>query len=127
MLGDVVIQAMATTARPDAAKTFYGETLGLKLILEDQFAMQFVGAIGFLRIAKVPAVMPATQAVVAFAVADVDANVKALAAKGVRFERFAFLQQDEHGVFAGPDGSRTAWFRDPDLNLLSITQLARGG
>lgn len=127
MLGDAVIQAMVATARPDAAKTFYAETLGLKLILDDQFAMQFVGAIGFLRVAKVPAVMPATQAVAAFAVADVDAAVQALAGKGVRFERFAFLQQDAAGVYVGPDGSRTAWFRDPDLNLLSITQLPRGG
>jgi catechol 2,3-dioxygenase-like lactoylglutathione lyase family enzyme len=122
MLGAAVIQAMVGTARPEAAKTFYGQTLGLKLISEDSYALLFAGKIGFLRVVKLPAVMPASAAVLTFAVEDAAATVKDLSGKGVRFERIAFLQQDELGVWAAPNGAKVAWFRDPDLNLLSLTQ-----
>ncbi len=122
MLSTAVIQAMVGVSRPEAAKTFYTETLGLKLIMEDQFTMLFAGQIGFLRAAKTPAVIPAATAVAAFGVPDVAAAVEALAAKGVKMERFGFLQQDAAGVWTAPDGARVAWLRDPDFNLLSIVQ-----
>lgn len=122
MLGDSVIQAMVGTARPDAAKAFYTDVLGLKLIAEDQFALVFVGKIGFLRIAKAPAVAPSAMACLTFVVDNVTGVADALASKGVRFERFAFLQQDQRGLWSAPDGSTVGWFRDPDLNLLSIMQ-----
>jgi catechol 2,3-dioxygenase-like lactoylglutathione lyase family enzyme len=122
MLSSAVIQAMVGTARPDAAKAFYAQTLGLKLISEDSYALLFAGKIGFLRVVKLPAVMPASAAVMTFAVEDAVATVKALSAQGVRFERFAFLQQDEHGIWTAPNGAKIAWFRDPDLNLLSLSQ-----
>jgi catechol 2,3-dioxygenase-like lactoylglutathione lyase family enzyme len=122
MLGASVIQAMLATARPDAAKAFYTDTLGLKLVSEDAYALLFAGKIGFLRIVKLPAVMPGSAAVLAFAVANAADAVKDLSAKGVRFERIAFLQQDEQGIWTAPNGARVAWFRDPDLNLLSLTQ-----
>ena len=44
--------------------------------------------------------------------------------RGVRFERYAFMTQDDAGIWTTPDGSRVAWFNDPDGNLLSLTQLA---
>lgn len=122
MLGAAIIQATVSVSRPEAAKTFYVETLGLKLISEDQFTLLFAGAIGFLRAAKTPAVLPAASAVAAFGVPDVAAVVAALTEKGVKMERFAFLQQDAAGIWTAPDGSRVAWFRDPDFNLLSIVQ-----
>lgn len=124
MIGEAVIQAILAAARPEAAKAFYTEVLGLKLLGEDQFALLFAGKIGFLRIAKAPAVAPATQAQVAFDIPDIEAAVAALAAKGVAMERYPFLTppQDAKGVWTAPDGARVAWFRDPDLNLLSLLQ-----
>jgi catechol 2,3-dioxygenase-like lactoylglutathione lyase family enzyme len=121
MLKDPVIQAIITTAQPDKSKTFYTETLGLKLLKEDQFGLVFVGKIGVLRVAKVAAVVPAATAVLGFMVEDVAQTAKDLAAKGVKFERYAFLQQDELGLWTSPDGAKIAWFRDPDFNLLSIS------
>jgi catechol 2,3-dioxygenase-like lactoylglutathione lyase family enzyme len=122
MLGDSIIQAMAATARPDAAKAFYQDTLGLKLIAEDQFRLAFAGKIGFLHIAKVPAVMPSAFTVAGFIVEDIEAAVAKLAEKGVGLQRFPFIQHDEKGVWTSPDGAKVAWFRDPDMNLLSLTQ-----
>lgn len=120
MLTDCVIQAIVSTAQPEKAKAFYGETLGLKLLSEDQFALMFVGKIGILRVAKAPGVVPSTGAVLGFMVPDVPGAAAALTAKGVRIERYAFLTQDEQGVWTAPDGTKVCWFRDPDLNLLSL-------
>ena len=120
MLGDSVLQAIVATAQPDKAKAFYSETLGLKLLSEDQFAILFAGKIGLLRVAKAPGVVPSSGAVLAFMVPDVAGMAKALGAKGVRMERYAFLQQDADGLWVGPDGTQVCWFRDPDLNLLSL-------
>ena len=44
------------------------------------------------------------------------------AAKGVTMERYSFFQQDPRGVWKSPDGAQVAWFRDPDMNLLSVVQ-----
>ena len=46
-----------------------------------------------------------------------------LAKKGVRFERFPGMEQDAKGVWKSPSGARVAWFKDPDGNILSITQI----
>jgi len=116
------LQALVGTARPDAAKEFYHKTLGLTLETEDQFALTFTIRGGVLRISKVPTVAPSPYAVAGFVVEDVEAAAAELVLKGVRMERFPFLMQDPQGVWTAPDGSKVAWFRDPDLNLLSISQ-----
>lgn len=122
MLKDAVIQAMVTTSRPEASKKFYQETLGLTLLSEDQFGIQFAGKIGFLRVAKAPGMIPAAHAVMNFMVEDAVAGAKALAAKGVKLERFSFLQHDEDGLWTSPDGAKVGWFRDPDMNLIGLVQ-----
>jgi hypothetical protein len=50
--------------------------------------------------------------------------MKALVAAGARFERFDGMPQDDAGIWRTPDGSAVAWFKDPDGNLLSLTQFA---
>ncbi|MEO8049621.1 MAG: hypothetical protein ABI833_04325 [Acidobacteriota bacterium] len=45
-----------------------------------------------------------------------------LTAAGVRFERFPWTEQDELGVWNAPGGAEGAWFKDPDGNLLSVSQ-----
>lgn len=124
MIGEAVIQVILGTARPEAAKAFYTETLGLKLLSEDQFALMFAGKIGFLRLAKLPAVAPSAQSVLALDIPDIESAIDALTARGVAMERYPFLTppQDAKGVWAAPDGTRVAWFRDPDMNLLSVLQ-----
>ena len=122
MLKDAVIQAMVTTTRPEASKKFYQEILGLTLLSEDQFGIQFAGKIGFLRVAKAPGTLPAAHAVMNFMVDDAAASAKALAAKGVKLERFGFLQHDEDGLWSSPDGAKVGWFRDPDMNLIGLVQ-----
>jgi hypothetical protein len=48
--------------------------------------------------------------------------IGALRARGVEFKRYDGLEQDEHGAWTAPGGSRIAWFADPDGNTLSLQQ-----
>ena len=124
MLTNAKVQAMVGTARADIAKAFYGETLGLKMKTDDTFAMIFATGGGDLRVNRVPAVVPSTYAILGFHVDDIAGVVRGLAAKGVMMERYSFLPADTDGVWTAPDGTKVAWFRDPDGNLLSVVQLA---
>lgn len=122
MLGKSTLLAMIGTARPDLAKAFYSDTLGLQLASEDAFALIYQIDGAALRISKVPAVAPSAYAVLGFGVADIGAVVEGLAAKGVAMQRFGFLVQDARGVWKAPGGAQAAWFRDPDGNMLSLVQ-----
>ncbi|MGE3304145.1 MAG: VOC family protein [Hyphomonadaceae bacterium] len=124
MLAAARLQAMTATAAPDAARAFYRDILGLPLLSEDMFALIFEVGGAPLRVAKTPGVAPSPYAVLGFTVDAIEPVARGLAAKGVTFERYAFLQHDAHGIWTAPDGARVAWFRDPDGNLLSLAQEA---
>ncbi|MGE0044461.1 MAG: VOC family protein [Hyphomonadaceae bacterium] len=124
MLANSTITAMVGTARPDAAKDFYKDVLGLSLQSEDNFAAVFAGKNARIRVSRVPAVVPAPYAVVAFNVESIESAIDALAAKGVAFARYPVFQQDARGIWTSPDGTKVAWFHDPDLNLLSLVEYA---
>lgn len=122
MIGTAKMVSLIGTTRADASKAFYQDTLGLKFVTDDTFAFVFDMGGAELRVSRVPAVIPAAYAVLGFQVKDIAAEIDGLAAKGVKFERFGFFQQDERGVWAAPDGTKVAWFRDPDMNMLSLVQ-----
>ena len=126
MLGAAKITALLGTMKPDAAKAFYQGVLGLKFMNDDGYALVFEGKNANVRVSRVPAMTPAQYAVLAFNVDDIDAAVDQLTAKGVVFQRYPFFVQDGKGVWSAPDGTKVAWFHDPDLNLLSIVQYPAG-
>jgi catechol 2,3-dioxygenase-like lactoylglutathione lyase family enzyme len=113
------------TARPAEARAFYADVLGLRLVHEDEFALEFVGGGTTVRVARVEQLQPAGYTVLGWVVPDIQTAVAGLAARGVAFERFpAFMHQDPHGVWSSPSGAQVAWFKDPDGNTLSVTQPA---
>jgi catechol 2,3-dioxygenase-like lactoylglutathione lyase family enzyme len=99
---DVV--AFVATAKPDAARVFYRDVLGLPLRGDDPFALVFDAHGIMLRVTKAQAVTTAPHTVLGWRVADVRAAVAALAAKGVATERFPGLPQDEAGIWTRPTG-----------------------
>jgi catechol 2,3-dioxygenase-like lactoylglutathione lyase family enzyme len=115
--------AFVATAKPDEARAFYERTLGLDFVADEPFALIFdLGSI-MLRIQKVDTLTPPPQTSLGWEVADIDAAVTMLAERGVAFEHFDFLPQDERGIWTTPSGARIAWFKDPDGNTLSLTQM----
>lgn len=108
----------------DRAKAFYGDVLGLSLLEDSPFAVVFKTPGGTLRLAKTPDFTPQPFSLVGWVVPDIEADMENLRGKGVTFETFPGLQQDDSGIWTVPDGTRVCWFRDPDGNLLSLTQVA---
>ena len=122
MLGSADVIAFVATDDPAAARKFYAETLGLRLIADEEFALVFDANGTPLRIQKVRDHAPLPYTALGWKVANVHDAVSRLQARGVRFERFPWHPQDERGVWATPDGAKVACFKDPDGNLLSLTE-----
>jgi catechol 2,3-dioxygenase-like lactoylglutathione lyase family enzyme len=122
MLNNSNVVAFVATSRPQSAKSFYQQTLGLRLVLDDAFAIVFDANGVMLRVQKVQEHIPPAYTVLGWDVADIDASVKELSGRGVRCERYEWLEQDESGVWRAPSGAQIAWFKDPDGNTLSLTQ-----
>ena len=110
------------TADAARSRTFYQSVLGLRLIVDDPFALVFDANGVMVRIQKVDAVAPAAYTTLGWKVRDIDATVRHLGAMGVQFERFPGLNQDDLGVWRSPSGGRIAWFKDPEGHILSLTQ-----
>lgn len=106
------------------AKEFYGTTLGLELRDESPFALvaELGGAV--LRITAVESRVVAPYTVSGWSVDDIESAVDDLASRGVEFQRYDGLDQDERRIWTTPDGAKVAWFLDPDGNNLSLTQFA---
>jgi predicted enzyme related to lactoylglutathione lyase len=104
------------------ATAFYRDILGLTLAREDNLAaILTIGGIT-LRISAVPGFTPHEHTIIGFNVPDVTATVKALREKGVTFNIYEHVNQDELGILTFPGGTvRVAWFNDPDGNVLSVT------
>ncbi len=115
------------TIKKDEAKQFYETTLGLTFISDDGFALVFdTGGIMF-RLTPVQEFTPHAFSVLGWEVDDIAASATDLSSRGVKFEFYDFpwMTQDEQGIWAAPDGTKVAWFKDPDGNLLSISQHAK--
>ncbi len=110
----------------DRAKAFYEGVLGLTFVADDGFALVFRtdGRSGdnMVRLAKMPQVTPAQFTILGWETTSIEDDVEALTAKGVEFVRFGFLEQDAAGIWTAPGGDKVAWFKDPDGNVLSLSQ-----
>ena len=123
MLGSCDLVAFVPTTNPAVAKAFYEATLGLRLISEDPFALVFDSNGTQLRVTTVESAPQLPFTVLGWTVPDITAAVHELVANGVVFERFEGVEQDDDGVWTVPGGgARVAWFKDPDANILSVTQ-----
>ncbi|HEV3329135.1 MAG TPA: VOC family protein [Acidimicrobiales bacterium] len=109
----------------DAARRFYVDTLGLRLIEESPFAIVVDANGTMVRLTPVPELRPQPFTIVGFEVTDLDDVVDRLASRGVGFNRYDGVDQDERSIWNTPGGDRVAWFADPDGNTLSLTEFAR--
>ena len=120
MLSDKRLKAFVPTLNPGKAKVFYQDILGLQLLSEDAYALQFNAHGTYLRVTTVRELNPHPFTVLGWIVPDIKATVEQLTAKGVEFEKYSFIEQDEMGIWTAPGGTKVAWFKDLDGNLLSV-------
>jgi len=125
MLGSTNIVAFVPTQDPTKARAFYEGVLGLRFVKDDGFATVLDANGIMVRVAKVPQFTPAQFTILGWEVADIRKTVESLQEKGIRCEKFGFLEQDELGIWTAPAGDKVAWFKDRDGNILSISQHVR--
>jgi len=124
ILGGSKLVAFVPTTDPVKARAFYEGVLGLRMAEDDSpFALVFDANGTMLRVTPVGNFKPQPFTVLGWEVESIEETVQRLTAAGVVFERFPGLN-DAHplGIWAAPGGAQIAWFKDPDGNLLSITQ-----
>ena len=125
MLGQAELIAFIPTIDADRSRRFYVDTLGLTFIADDPFAVTIRSGATDIRISRMESFNPAPHTILGWKVPDITAAVQQFTAAGVIFERYPFLEQDADGIWSAPDGAaRVAWFKDPDGNVLSLSQHA---
>lgn len=126
MLGNRPAVAFVSVSDIEAARTFYETVLGLEIVSQDAFGIVARAGGVTVRLIQPSLRASAVYTVLGFETADIAADVGALAGRGIAFERYDFLgeAQDAAGIWTAPAGDRVAWFKDPDGNVLALSQPA---
>jgi catechol 2,3-dioxygenase-like lactoylglutathione lyase family enzyme len=124
ILGTCKLVAFVATTDPEKARAFYEGVLGLRLVEDEKpFALIFDADGIMLRVTTVREHNPPPFTVLGWDVSSIEATVERLTAAGVEFQRYPGINDgDPKGIWTAPGGARVAWFKDPDENVLSVTQ-----
>ena len=124
MLDQKKLVAFVPSRDPKKSKSFFVEVLGLRLVSEDSFAVVFDSdgiAVRLVDVSSVKNFRPATFTILGWNVDDIQQTVRGLRERGVTFERYPGMAQDDLGVWTSPSGAKVAWFKDRDGNVLSVS------
>ncbi|MES2225652.1 MAG: VOC family protein [Patescibacteria group bacterium] len=105
-----------------AAEAFYRDTLGLT-VERTKEGLEIKTPNQTIFLYEKSSHKPAEFTVFNLVVADIDAAVTDLKAKGMTFETYDGMHQDEQGIARGKEvgmGPDIAWFKDPAGNILSV-------
>ena len=123
MLRDSDLVAFLPTTDLARARRWFTDTIGLTFVEENPYACLFDSNGTPLRVTLVgDTLTPMPFTVLGWHVGDIAAAVDGLLQRGVTFERFEGMDQDDRRIWTTPGGDKVAWFKDPDGNLLSLTE-----
>jgi len=122
MLASSDMVGFVLTKDYEKARAFYEGKLGFEFVSLDQFALVMKAGKSKIRISKIPTFTPLQSTVLGWEVKDIVAVAKWLAAQGVELEKYPFVQDKELGIWSAPGGAKVAWFKDPDGNVLGMSQ-----
>ena len=122
MLDSAKLVGFVPTKNYEEARAFYEGKLGFKFVSLDQYALVMSVGGHKIRMTKVPNFTPLQGTILGWEVTDIVAAAKWLAGRGVALEKYPFVQDRELGIWTTPSGDKVAWFKDPDGNILSISQ-----
>ena len=125
MLANGMLKAFIPTVNPQEAILFYRDLLGFELMSEDDYAMEFNANGTLLRVTIVDEFVPQPFTILGWNIENLVFTVRQFNEKNIYFEIFDFLEQDDLGIWNSPGGAKVAWFKDPDGNILSLTELER--
>ncbi|MGO9336432.1 MAG: VOC family protein [Terracidiphilus sp.] len=122
MLASGKLVGFVPTTDYEKARAFYEGKLQFEFISLDQFALVVKVGGHMIRIAKMPNFTPLQGTILGWEVDDIESVVGWLRERGVPVEKYPFIQDQELGIWSAPGGARVAWFKDPDGNVLSVSQ-----
>lgn len=122
MLSSCDMVGFVLTKDYDKARAFYEGKLGFEFVSLDQFALVMKAGKSKIRISKIPTFTPLQSTVLGWEVTDIVAVAKWLGGQGVELEKYPFVQDKELGIWSAPGGTKVAWFKDPDGNVLGMSQ-----
>jgi len=125
MLDQKKLVAFIPSGDPKKAKSFFVDVLGLRLVSEDSFAVVLDSggiAVRLVDVSSVKNFRPATFTILGWNVDDIQHTVRGLRERGATFERYPGMSQDDLGVWTSPSDAKVAWFKDPDGNVLSVSE-----
>ena len=122
MLASSKIIGFVPTKDSVKARGFYEGILQFQFVSDDMFALVMRAGETMLRIGKVQDFTPAPYTVLGWEVSNIEEVAKWLQKRGVTLEKFPFVQDKELGIWTTPNGDKVAWFKDPDGNVLSVSQ-----
>jgi predicted enzyme related to lactoylglutathione lyase len=121
-LSDSRVICFIPSTNLEIAAIFYTEKLNLELTKTDAYALEYDLNQATLRITRVSEKSKASYTVLGWQVEDINFTVDALKKNGIEFIFYDGMPQDDNGICTFPGGGKVAWFKDPDDNILSITQ-----
>jgi|ERR1700730_4860264 len=127
MLASGKMVGFVPTRDYDQARAFYEGKLGFDFVSLDQFALVMSVGGHMIRIAKVPNFTPLQGTILGWEVDNIGLVATWLKDRGVNLEKYPFAQDRELGIWTTPTGDQVAWFKDPDGNILSVSQHDRRG
>jgi len=122
MLASGKVVGFVPTKDSVRARSFYEGKLGFQFVSDDMFALVMRAGETMIRIAKTSDFSPAPYTVLGWEVSNIEDMVAWLNKRGVAFEKYPFVQDKEMGIWTTPNGDKVAWFKDPDGNVLSVSQ-----
>jgi catechol 2,3-dioxygenase-like lactoylglutathione lyase family enzyme len=122
MLNSAKMVGFIPTRDYEKARDFYENKLGFEFVSLDQFALVLSVGGHRIRVAKIPNFTPLQGTILGWEVRDIESVVKWLIIRGVPLEKYPFVQDQELGIWTTPNGDRVGWFKDPDGNILSISE-----
>jgi len=122
MLASSKLIGFVPTRDSARARAFYEGKLGFQFVGDDMFALVVRAGENMIRIAKAKDFTPAPYTVLGWEVSNIESVVAWLTDRGVVFEKYPFIQDSKLGIWTAPNGDKVAWFKDPDGNVLSVSQ-----
>lgn len=121
MLATSKMMGFVPTKDSKKAREFYEGKLGFQFLSDDDYALVVKAGDTMIRIATARDFTAAPYTVLGWEVKDIEAIVRWLKVRGVAFEKYPFVQDQDLGIWTAPSGDRVAWFKDPDGNVLSVS------
>jgi catechol 2,3-dioxygenase-like lactoylglutathione lyase family enzyme len=122
MLSSGKVIGFVPTKDAAQARAFYEGKLGFTFVSDDMFALVVKAGETMIRIAKAQDFTPAPYTVLGWEVSNIEEMVAWLQKRGVVFEKYPFVEDKVLGIWTAPGGDKVAWFKDPDGNVLSLSQ-----